>query len=122
MERFEHRPITRFIQIDKDKIPYKFELENFIFTIKYNKFADRFYMMLKNKNGEVLGIGEEKLVLDFPLFWIYAEDFNGNRNSNFPPFNLVPRSIDGKEYVVNWDNLGQKILLAYEEVNNNATV
>lgn len=30
MERFEPRAITRFIQIDKDKIPYKFELEDFI--------------------------------------------------------------------------------------------
>lgn len=121
MERFKAKNIKRFIQIDKDKIPYKFELENFIFTIKYNKFADRFYMLLENKKGDILGIGEEKLILDFPLFWIYTEDYSGNRNPKYPSFNLVPRSIDEKEYAVNWENFGKKILLSYEEVTN-ATV
>jgi|GEM_PF-2791627 len=118
MARFEHREIEKIIKIDKNDIPYQFELGDFTFKISYNNYNDGFYMTCKTKEGEILGAGEERFVLDFPLFWQYTEDYEGNRDPKYPTFNLVPRSIDGGEWLVNWENLENKVFLSYEEGKN----
>lgn len=114
--RFEHKEISRIVEIEKDRIPYSFGLGEFNLEVRYNAYNDRFYGILRDSEDNILGEGEEKFVQDFPLFWIYQEDEEGNRDPSYPRFNLVPRSVDGNAYEVNWDNLGEKILLSYEEV------
>lgn len=116
MAKFEHTDIERYIEIDKDRVPYSFDVDDFNLEVRYNSYNDRFYIILRDSDDNILGEGEEKLVQDFPLFWIFQEDTEGNRNPSYPSFNMVPRSVDGNTYEINWDNLGDKILLAYEEV------
>ncbi|MBM6875759.1 phage baseplate plug family protein [Fusobacterium mortiferum] len=114
--RFQKKEIERIVKIFKEDIPYSFELKGFTFTLKYNDYNDGFYILCKTKEGEILGAGDERLVLDFPVFWQFCEDYEGNRDSKYPSFNLVPRSIDMKDYEVNWENLNEFVFLAYEEV------
>ena len=114
--RFEKKTIDKIIEIDKDRIPYSFKLDNFELEIRYNAYNDRFYAILRDSEENILGEGEEKFVQDFPLFWVYQEDFEDNRDPAYPSFNLVPRSSDGLTHEVGWDNLGENIFLSYEEV------
>jgi len=116
MAKFGHEDIQRYIEIDKDRVPYSFGVADYDLEIRYNSYNDRFYAILRDSEDNILGEGEEKLIQDFPLFWIYQEDAEGNRDPSYPGFNLVPRSVDGNTYEVNWDNLGEKVLLSYEEV------
>lgn len=125
MARFEARQIERVIEIRKDEIPYEFTVDGkYFFEIRHNSYEDRFRMILwdrsfnseNNGKGRILGNGEEKLILDFPIFWVFQSDSEGKRNVEYPKFNLTPRSIDQKECELNYENLGDKWFLSYEVV------
>lgn len=113
---FEKKEIEKYIKIYPEKLPYIFEIDGFKFEIYSNSYSGNLYINGYDKNGELLGEGGEKLILDFPLWWVYTIDLNGNRNIRYPNFNLVPRSIDGKNYDINKKTIGNKILLSYEVV------
>lgn len=103
----------KIIRLYPDKLPYKFEIDKFTFEIFSNMYSGDIYVIGYDVDGEVLGNGAEKLILDFPLFWIYQADINNNRDTRYPKFNLTPRSIDGKIYPITKDNLNSKIVLEY---------
>jgi hypothetical protein len=119
MARFYSKIPEKYIEIKKDNIPYEFTLDNiYYWEIRYNTYEDRFRFILYDRSydendgkGRVLGDGEEKAVLDFPLFFIFNSDSDGGRNDAYPSYDLIPRSIDGLEYEVNWDNLGETIFI-----------
>lgn len=113
--RFESKNIESYIRIFPDKIPYQFNIDEFTFNIFVNVYSNDLYITGYDKEGNVLGNGSEKLVQDFPLFWIYQEDEKGNRDPDYPAFNLVPRSVDNKEVVISRENLG-RWLLSYEVI------
>lgn len=103
----------KIIRLYPDKLPYKFEIDKFTFEIFSNMYSGDIYVIGYDVDGEVLGNGAEKLILDFPLFWIYQADINNNRDTRYPKFNLTPRSIDRKIYPITKDNLNSKIVLEY---------
>ena len=123
MARFESKALERIVDIRKDEIPYEFTLDGqFYFEIRHNNYEDRFRMILYDRSystendgkGRILGSGEEKLIQDFPVFWVHQENSDGNRNKNYPSFNLVPRTSDRKEHDLNYGNLGETWFLSYE--------
>lgn len=103
----------KIIRLYPDKLPYKFEIEKFTFEIFSNMYSGDIYITGYDVDGNVLGNGAEKLILDMPLWWIYQADINGNRDIRYPKFNLIPRSVDGKIYPITKDNLNSKIVLEY---------
>lgn len=106
----------KVIRVYPDKLPYQFEIDKFKFDIFSNSYSGDIYIIGYDKDGEVLGNGAEKLIQDFPLWSIYQSDINNNRDTRYPKFNLVPRSVDGKYYPITKDNIGTKIVLSYEVV------
>lgn len=113
--RFDKKEITDYIRIFPEKIPYSFQIGDFKYEIFVNTYSNDLYINCYDKNNQPLGSGSEKLIIDFPLFWCYGVDENGNTDPRYPNFNLVPRSTDGKDYPITRENYG-KWLLAYEEV------
>ena len=103
------------IRIYPEKIPYIFEIDNFKFKIFENSYSGDIYVVGYDLQGNVLGNGAEKMILDFPMWWIYQADKNNNRDSRYPKFNLIPRSIDGQEYKIIKENLETKVILEFEE-------
>lgn len=95
-----------YIEIDKDLIPYKFDVplanELFTFTIRHNERYD-FFTVDVEKDSEVLVVGE-KLVLDKPLF----ASLNDNR---FPKVHIIPVDESGVETRISFDNFGEKVFL-----------
>lgn len=113
--RFKTKTIERMIRLFPEKIPYTFQIQDFTFSIFVNTYSNDLYMICYDKDMNILGAGAEKLIQDFPINWIFSHDANGNFANNYPKFNLVPRSVDGKEYKITRENYG-KWLLSYEEV------
>lgn len=113
--RFENIDIEEHVRLFPEKIPYTFQIQDFTFSIFVNTYSNDLYMICYDKDMNVLGAGAEKLIQDFPINWIFSHDKNDNFANNYPKFNLVPRSVDGKEYKITRENYG-KWLLSYEEV------
>ena len=94
------------IPIDKDNIPYQFEIELagdvFIFEIHYNAEYDFFTVDLY-RDEEVLAYGE-KLAYGSPLFRTYADE-------RFPKETIIPRDKAGVETAVTYQNLGETVFL-----------
>lgn len=107
--------IKKTIRLYPDKIPYTFEIDKFTFEIFSNMYSGDIYITGYDVNGQVLGNGAEKLIQDFALWWIYQSDINNNRDTRYPKFDLIPRSVDGKYYPITKENLNSKIILEYRE-------
>ncbi|MEK4187223.1 MULTISPECIES: phage baseplate plug family protein [unclassified Paenibacillus] len=95
-----------FIEIEKDNIPYRFDIsiagEMFGFEVHYNADYDFFTVDLE-KNGEVLVYGE-KLVYGQTLFY----DVQDNR---FPRLPIVPWDESEISTAVTWETLGISVFL-----------
>lgn len=98
--------MDEYIDIEKDQIPYQFDLEIagvvYTFQIDYNAMYDYFTVDL-SLAGETLAIGE-KVVYGVPLF----EHMNDTR---LPAYPIVPYDLSGTETRVSWDNLGVSVFL-----------
>lgn len=105
----------QYIKLYPENLPYNFEIQGFRFEIFSNSYSGNIYMIGYDKQGNVLGNGAEKLIQDFPLWWIYQSDKNNNRDPRYPKFDLIPRSVDGKYYPIVKENLNSKIILEYVE-------
>lgn len=106
--------IQKIIRLYPEKMPYNFEIDKFTFDIFSNSYSGDIYIIGYDVDGNVLGNGAEKLIQDFPLWWIYQSDVNNNRDTRYPKFNLIPRSVDGKYYPITKENLNTKIVLEYK--------
>lgn len=100
-----------YIEIEKENIPYRFEIELgieiFEFEIRYNDTYDFFTIDLY-KDGEALVYGE-KIVYGVPLFSdIYDE--------RFPAPTIIPLDPAGLESCVTFENLNETVFLMV--VNN----
>jgi len=111
----------QFIEIKKEKIPYEFTLDNrFYFEVRHNNFNNVLYFVLYDRKysdendgkGRIMGEGDEKAILNFPLFWPFQRD----SNPNYPGYKLTPVSLDGKNYRVTYDNISEKVVMKYELV------
>mgnify|MGYP005778390945 CR=1 FL=1 len=95
------------IEIEKDLIPYTFEieLENevFVFEIDYNERYD-FFTVTLYKNDIVLVQGE-KIILNRPLF-------EGVSDVNLPKVTITP--VSNSEGRITFDNLGESVFLKVE--------
>lgn len=107
-----------FIEIDKDLIPYEFDLllrdfENnqalYSFIVNYNKLGD-FYTFSLIRSGETL-IEGEKLVLDQPLFKFYSEDKGLNLDRRFPKDVMIPVSLTSAISRVGINELNRSVYL-----------
>ncbi|GGA31044.1 phage baseplate plug family protein [Psychrobacillus lasiicapitis] len=95
-----------YIEIEKELIPYRFEIELgaelFEMEINYNLMHDFFTIDLY-KDNEVLVYGE-KITYGVPLF---AEVYD----SRFPGPTIVPIDESGQEQRVTFENLNETVFL-----------
>lgn len=99
----------RYISINRDEVPYKFEMELagevFGFLIEYNYDFDFFTVDLTRAGfGTITG---EKIVYGRPLFGAYAETW-------LPKVKIVPRDPSGQQTRVGWDQLEETVFLMIE--------
>lgn len=111
---FEKKRIQKYIRVFPDKIPYTFQIEGYKLEIIKNQYSGKLYVIGYDKEGRVLGEGAEKMIQDFPFWWCYKKDKNGNTNPRYPKFDIVPRSVDGNDYQITKNTLGTSIILSYE--------
>lgn len=95
-----------FIEIEKDLIPYRFDIsiadEMFTLEVHYNPEYDFFTVDLE-RDGEVLAYGE-KLVYGQTLFY----DVQDNR---FPRLPIVAWDESNNSTAVTWETLGVSVFL-----------
>lgn len=95
------------IEIEKDLIPYTFEIEFvnevFVFEIDYNERYD-FFTVTLYKNNAVLVQGE-KMILNRPLF-------DGVSDVNLPKVTITP--VSNSEKRITFENMGEFVFLAVE--------
>lgn len=100
------------LYIDKEQIPYRFEVELdgevYTFEIHYNSECDFFTVDLY-LNNEVIIYGE-KLILNRPLFLAYAD-------KRIPKTQIIPRDTTGTEHRITYKNLGETVFLYVGEEN-----
>lgn len=93
-----------YIEIDKEEIPYSFEMEfggtMFKFEVNYNVTYDYFTMDLYRED-ELIAVGQ-KVVYGVPLFEDYSDVF---------PVTIVPLDASEKESRVSFDNLEETVFL-----------
>jgi len=103
----------RYIQIEKDKIPYSFDilLSNKAYTInlRYNNYSGDFTADLEL--NELTLIKGKKIVLNELLFEEFAYDTNGNKNVNFYDELLSFYDLTWQEKELTLDNLQETVLL-----------
>ena len=100
-----------YIEIEKDEIPYDFEIELggelFTLEINYNERFDFFTVSLE-KDGETIVSGE-KMVLNQPLFYSLTDD-------RLPKVLLIPMDESGTEERITYSNLEGSIFLEVAEL------
>ncbi len=96
----------QYIEIDKDMVPYKFDMtlegETYTFQVNYNVLKDFFTIDLL-KNDEVIVLGE-KLIYGKPLFL-------SSRYKDIPKVNIVPLDLTGRAERITFDNLNEEVFL-----------
>lgn len=95
-----------YIDIDKSKVPYEFEMEFdgeiYQFEILYNSFADFFTANLfKNHEPVIMG---EKIVLHQPLF-------DGYEHLNIPMLIVIPYDTTEEALRITYENLNEDVFL-----------
>lgn len=95
-----------YIDIEKDSIPYTFEIvlndETFQFTINYNSVGDFFTVDLY-RNSELVRLGE-KLVYGQVLFENYSY-------LDIPKIIINPYDTTGRALRISYDNLNEDVFL-----------
>lgn len=99
----------KYIDIEKNSIPYTFEIvlagETFQFTVNYNSFGDFFTVDLY-KNNELVRMGE-KIVYGLPLFENY--EYLG-----VPRVVIMPYDTTGNALRISYENLNEDVFLYVE--------
>lgn len=90
------------IEINKELVPYTFQLDNYTFTVRYNQDYDFFTMDLADED-KALAVGD-KIVYGRSIFAHL-------RHLGIPTIPVVPLEIADNETRVTWDNLGEKVFL-----------
>lgn len=96
-----------YIEIDKDLIPYRFDItlgnSVYFMEFRYNRSSDFFTVDLLDQEENALVLGE-------PL--IYGQQlFADVDDIRFPISRLVPLDHSGIENRVSWENLGKTVFL-----------
>lgn len=104
--------MDEYIDIDKNEIPYTFEMELageiFEFEVNYNHAYDFFTLDLF-KNGGALVVGE-KLILNRPLFI--------NRTSiELPKVQIIPKDRANSATRITYENLNETVFLYVGETD-----
>jgi hypothetical protein len=106
-----------YIKIDKDLIPYEFDIalkdETFKFMVKYNSLNDFFTIDLY-KNDEVIILGE-KLVYGKPLFLSCL-------HKSIPKVYILPYDISSNTDRITYENLGEQVFLYLVEDDEDGTL
>lgn len=96
----------KYIDIEKEKIPYRFEIvlnnETFQFEVFYNTVGDFFTVDLY-KNHQLILYGE-KITLDVPLFNDYAY-------LEIPKVIVKPGDTTRQALRITYDNLNEDVFL-----------
>lgn len=96
----------RYIEINKDIVPYMFEIalegETFQFDIRYNEFGD-FWTVDLHKNQELI-IQGEKLIYGSPLFGNYM-------HLDIPKVMILPYDTTDKSQRVGYEELEEDVFL-----------
>lgn len=99
------------IEIEKDLIPYNFDIElageEFNIEIFYNKTAGLFTATLMKE--------DEALCYNEPIIYgveLFADVYTSGK---FPMISIVPLDQSGKETEVTWDNFGDTVLLTIDD-------
>ena len=97
------------INIDKNKIPYFFDIRlnktTYTFEFHYNAVHDFFTVGINDSTGDVL-IAGEKLVLNKPLL-------NAHGYLNF--IQITPVNTTGRETRITWENFNESVFLEVVE-------
>lgn len=95
-----------YIDIDKDLIPYSFEMslnnKTYQFTINYNNTHDFFTVDL-HRNDEVL-VNGEKIVYEKPLFAT-------TQYKDIPDISILPYDLSGEVDRITFKNFNEKVFL-----------
>ena len=95
-----------YIEIDKDMIPYRFDMtlegETYTFEINYNALKDFFTIDLY-KNDEVIVLGE-KLVYGKPLF-------TTARHKDIPKTIIIPYDMSENTDRITFENMNKDVFL-----------
>lgn len=107
----------KYININKNLIPYRFEIlienETFEFTVNYNELYDYFTIDLyRNNTPIVLG---EKLVYKKPLFMSCF-------HKDIPKVLIVPYDISGKTDRITFENMNEQVFLYLLEDDENGAL
>ncbi|MCS5501268.1 MULTISPECIES: phage baseplate plug family protein [Lysinibacillus] len=98
--------MNEYIEIDKDEIPYSFEIELagevFEIEVNYNQTYDFFTVDLF-KDGGVLVIGE-KLIINRPLF-------ENRVNIDLPKVQIIPKDRANSATRITYENMNETVFL-----------
>lgn len=98
--------MNEYIEIDKDEIPYSFEIELagevFEIEVNYNQTYDFFTVDLF-KDGGVLVIGE-KLIINRPLF-------ENRVNIDLPKIQIIPKDRANSATRITYENMNETVFL-----------
>ena len=98
--------MNEYIEIDKDEIPYSFEIELagevFEIEVNYNETYDFFTVDLF-KDGGVLVIGE-KLIINRPLF-------ENRVNIDLPKVQIIPKDRANSATRITYENMNETVFL-----------
>lgn len=96
----------KYIEIDKTRIPYEFEMEFnkeiYQFEVLYNTFADHFTINLFH-NHEPVVVGE-KIVLNQPLF-------DGYEHLDIPMIIAIPYDTTERAERISFENMSEDVFL-----------
>lgn len=94
-----------YIEIDKDAIPYRFEMRlngvTWAFEVRYNSEYD-FFTIDIYRGEESIAVGE-KIIYGLPLF-----------EEEMKPVRIVPLDFSGNADRVGWNELGETVFLYLE--------
>ncbi|MGE7112740.1 phage baseplate plug family protein [Lysinibacillus sp. NPDC047702] len=106
--------MDEYIEIDKNEIPYAFEMELageiFEFEVNYNQAHDFFTLDLF-KNGGALVVGE-KLILNRPLF-------RNRIDIQLPKVQIIPLDRANSATRITYENLNETVFLYVNEGEEN---
>jgi len=101
----------KYLPIEKDKIPYTFDVKlsgrTYTITIKYNRFSNEFTADLELEEKTL--VKGKKILMGTPIFEEFAYDNNGNKNPDFYDEILIPYDLTWQDEVITLDNFGENV-------------